>query len=66
MRMYITSVRAVIFSSQSIHRVNGSTEVITSARVNEDAEWVSVPPFVSPFVVRLTIVHTRNTSSQYA
>jgi hypothetical protein len=38
-------VRGIIFSSQPIHGVNVSTEVITSARVNEDAEWVSVPPF---------------------
>ena len=43
--MYITSVRGVIFSSQLVQEVNAATEVITSARVNEDAEWVSVPPF---------------------
>jgi hypothetical protein len=46
MRMYITSVRGVIFSSQLIQ--NAATEVITSARVNEDAEWVSFRYLLNP------------------
>jgi len=65
MKVYIMSVRGILFSFTATHSFL-STEVITSARVNDDADWVSVQPFLFPFVVqKLTFVHTRNTLSRY-